>query len=74
MKTYSIAVDEIIKELEEKGEVINALNDRVFKSLFTDDNMRGILSYIISYVTEIDKDYIYMKICMLQTHMKQFIT
>ncbi|MBR2840332.1 MAG: hypothetical protein IKF01_00510 [Bacilli bacterium] len=59
MKTYSIAVDEIIKVLEEKGEVINALNDRVFKSLFTDDNMRGILSYIISYVTEIDKDYIY---------------
>ena len=61
-------VDEIIRELEEKGEVINALNDRVFKSLFTDDNMRGILSYIISYVTEIDKDYIYENMYVTESY------
>ena len=58
-KIYSKTVDEIIKNLEEREEVINALNDRVFKSLFLDESLRGILSYIISYVTEIDKDYIY---------------
>ena len=49
---------QIIKELEKKGVVINCLNDRVFKAVFSDESMKGILSYMISYITGLDENYV----------------
>ena len=40
----------MIKELKEKGLVIPATNDHVFKALFQDIEMRGILAFIINVV------------------------
>lgn len=58
-KIYKKCIEEMIKELEEKGEVIPATNDYIFKALFQDKEMRGILSFVISEVTGIDKEYIF---------------
>ena len=48
----------IIKDLEKNGKVINCLNDRVFKAVFSDSGMKGILAYMISYITGLDEDYV----------------
>ena len=52
------SIDDIIRKLEERKEVIPATNDHIFKALFQDREMRGILSYVISEVTGIEKEYI----------------
>ena len=52
-------VKQIIKELEERGEVLNCLSDRVFKSLFSNESLKGVLSYIIVYVTDLTKEEVY---------------
>ena len=51
-------IQKIIKELEAKGLVIPATSDAVFKSLFQDSSMRGILAYIIHKVTLLKEDYL----------------
>lgn len=50
--------EKILKRLEKEGKVIPGTNDYVFKSIFQDKNMRGLLAYIISKVTKIDKEYL----------------
>ncbi len=52
-------VEKIIKELEEKGEVIPVISDPIFKSLFRNEEMKGVLSYIISEVTGLNENYVY---------------
>ena len=51
-------IQKLIKELEEKGLVIPATSDAVFKSLFQDSTMRGILAYVIHKVTLLKEDYL----------------
>ena len=52
-------VEKIIKELNKKGEVIPAISDPIFKSLFRNEEMKGVLSYIISEVTGLNENYVY---------------
>ena len=47
-----------IKEIREKKRVIPATFDPVFKSLLTNENNRGYLEDLISYVTKIPKEII----------------
>ena len=52
-------VDKITKELREKGEVIPVIADPIFKSIFRNEEMKGILSFLISEITGLNEDYIY---------------
>ena len=52
-------VDKITKELREKGEVIPVIADSIFKSIFRNEEMKGILSFLISEITGLNEDYIY---------------
>ena len=44
---------EIIEELDKEGKVITPLTDRVFKALFSDKDIIGILEYMILYITNL---------------------
>ena len=39
---------DLIKDLKEKGEVLPATSDVIFKNLFQDEEMKGIIAFIIS--------------------------
>lgn len=48
-----------IKELKEKEEVIPAINDSIFKGLFQSKECRKVLSFIISYVVDLNEEYVF---------------
>ena len=50
---------EIIKYLKDNNKVLPATYDSIFKALFTDPDMRGILAFIISEVIKIKKEFLY---------------
>lgn len=51
-------IEKIKKELKEKEEVIPAINDSVFKSLLQSKECRKVLSFIISYVVDLNEEYV----------------
>ena len=60
MKTNEInKVKELTKELEAKDEVIPCLVNPVFKSIFSDKKMEGVLSYIIVSISDLTEDDVY---------------
>ena len=56
---YMIGAKEVIKTLKEKGKVLPATYDAIFKALFIDPDMRGILAFMISEIIKIKKEYLY---------------
>lgn len=56
-KTY-----EIIEKLEREGKVLPAINDCIFKSLFLEEENKGVLAHIISEIVNLNKDYVYNNI------------
>ena len=51
-------IEKELQEIREKKRVIPATFDPVFKSLLTNENNRGYLEDLISYVTKIPKEII----------------
>ena len=58
-----------MRELHEKGKVIPGKYDPVFKALFEKESMRGILAYIISEITKIQKEYIIEHLVIKNTNI-----
>ena len=51
-----------LKELKENGEVISLTEDRMFKSIFSDDNFKSVLETIILNVTDLTYEEVHDKI------------
>ena len=64
-------VDKIIEELKEKGEVISMISDPIFKSILMDEEMKGILSFIISEVTGLNEKYVYENLEYRNSYLKK---
>ena len=62
-------IQKIVKELKEEKKVIPATYDCMFKALFQEEDMKGILSYLISKITGMDKDYIYENIKIVNSEI-----
>ena len=62
-------IRKIVKELKEEKKVIPATYDCMFKALFQEEDMKGILSYLISKITGMDKDYIYENIKIVNSEI-----
>ena len=59
------------KEMRERGEVVPGCADCVFKNLLQLDELKGILSYMLSEITGIDKDYIYENLTFTNTELSK---
>ncbi len=62
------SVDVLIEELEKRGEVISVLHDRIFRTLFSDEEMRGILAYLIVYIVGMHKDFVFNNIDVVNSY------
>ena len=54
-----MSVNKIIKELKDNKEVLPCTVDRVFKSVLSDKEMEGILSYLIVQITKLTEEEVY---------------
>lgn len=63
-KTYKI-----IEELEKEGKVLAGINDPIFKSLFLEEENKGVLAHIISEILNLNKDYVYNNIIYKPTEL-----
>ena len=64
-------VDNIIRQLKENGLVIPMISDPIFKSVFKDKQMKGILSFVISEVTGLSKNYVYDNMNFRDTNIEK---
>ena len=64
-------VDKIIEELKEKDRVLPVISDPIFKSLFRNEEMKGILSFIISEVTGLNEKYVYDNLKYRDSYLKK---
>ena len=60
---------EKMKDLEAKGEVVPGTADCVFKSLLQLDDLKGILVYLLSEITGLDKSFIYENLKFTNTEI-----
>jgi len=51
-------INEIIRRLDKEGKVIAGINDSIFKSLFMEEESKGVLAYIISEILHLNRDYV----------------
>jgi predicted transposase/invertase (TIGR01784 family) len=58
-----------IDELKKAGKVLSAKNDCIFKGLFQSEKSRKILAYLLSYLLDLNEDYIYENINFGQTEL-----
>ena len=63
-KTY-----EIIEKLEKEGKVLAGINAPIFKSLFLEEENKGVLAHIISEILNLNKDYVYNNIIYKPTEL-----
>ena len=64
-------IKEIIKKLDKEGKVIAGINDSIFKSLFMEEEAKGVLAYIISEILNLNKDYVYNNISFKPTELSK---
>ncbi len=62
-------VKEIIKKLKKENKVLPATTDCIFKSLFQKQEMRSILSYILSNIIDINEEFIYNNLTFKNTEL-----
>ena len=62
-------IQQIIKKLDKEGKVIAGINDSMFKSLFMEEESRGVLAYIISEILSLNKDYVLNNISFKPTEL-----
>lgn len=53
------AVRKFIKELEENDEIIRRIEDPIFKSVYNDKKIEGILSYMIVEFTDFEEEEVF---------------
>ncbi len=67
--TNNKRIEKIIKTLDKECKVITGTNDCIFKSLFQDKGMKGILAEVIGYVLELSKAYVYRNLRFKPTEL-----
>ena len=60
---------ETIERLKREGKVRPGINDSVFKSLFMEEENKGVLAHIISEILKLDKEYVYNNISFKPTEL-----
>ncbi len=61
-----------IEKLKRENKVVPFLFDPVFKSILKDDGMRGILAFLISEVTGLDKSYVFDNIDFKDNELRKY--
>lgn len=62
----------VVEKLKRENKVVPFLFDPIFKSVLKDDNMRGILSFLISEITGLDKTYVMENIDFKDNELKKY--
>ncbi len=62
----------VVEKLKRENKVVPFLFDPIFKSVLKDDNMRGILSFLISEITGLDKTYVMQNIDFKDNELKKY--
>jgi len=69
MKEEKIKAIEIVERLKRENKVLPATTDCIFKSLFQKQEMRGILSYILSNIIDMNEEFIYNNLTFKNTEL-----
>lgn len=71
MFTRLDAKENVVERLRRENKVVPFLFDPIFKSVLKDEKMRGLLSFFISEVTGLDKNYVMKNIDFKDTELKR---
>lgn len=63
--------ENVVERLRSENKVVPFLLDPIFKSVLKDEKMRGVLSFLISEVTGLDKNYVMKNIDFKDTELKR---
>lgn len=63
--------ENVVERLRSENKVVPFLFDPIFKSVLKDEKMRGVLSFLISEVTGLDKNYVMENIDFKDTELKR---
>lgn len=63
--------ENVVERLRSENKVVPFLFDPIFKSVLKDEKMKGVLSFLISEVTGLDKNYVMENIDFKDTELKR---
>jgi len=61
-------VKETIQDLEKNGEVIRCIEDPIFKSIFRNKSLEGVLSYLIVELTDLEESEVYNNLNIVDSY------
>ena len=62
------SVRELIEKLEKNGEVIKCIEDPIFKSVYSDKKIEGILSYLIVEFTDLEEEEVFGNLSIVDSY------
>jgi len=68
MDSKILDAKKIIKELEDNDEIIRCIEDPIFKSIFRNKKLEGVLSYLIIELTDLEEDEVYNNINIVDSY------
>ncbi len=63
--------ENVVERLRSENKVVPFLFDPIFKSVLKDEKMKGVLSFLISEITGLDKNYVMENIDFKDTELKR---